>query len=162
MEQFSDKVDYDYEKLESWHRGLETDSQRVTWTAFAILSVFFSERDLSQNNYVWTNLIFLIVRRCGKTNFGWRGPCFPTLKICGWHLLILATIWNILKMTVESISINLFPTNYRLKKDAIVQIKSKLRGAKFFWFFCDMDPLNKIIYSILSCPTRPSSTFITS
>ena len=39
---FSDTVDFSWqiEKLESWHYGLVIDSQRVTWTAFAILAMF--------------------------------------------------------------------------------------------------------------------------
>ena len=38
----SDTVDYSWqiEKLKSWNWGLVTDSQRVTWTAFAILAMF--------------------------------------------------------------------------------------------------------------------------
>ena len=37
-----DTVGYSWqiEKLLSWLWGLETDSQRVTWTAFAILAMF--------------------------------------------------------------------------------------------------------------------------
>ena len=36
---FSDQVDYSWqiETLNSWHWGLMTDSQRVTWTVFTIL-----------------------------------------------------------------------------------------------------------------------------
>ena len=39
-----DTVDYSWwqiEKLELWHWGLVTDSQRVTWRAFAILAMFW-------------------------------------------------------------------------------------------------------------------------
>ena len=34
------------EKLKSWHWGLITESQRVTWTAFAILAMFLLMRSL--------------------------------------------------------------------------------------------------------------------
>ena len=40
----SDTVDYSWqiEKLYTWQWGLVTDSQRVTWTAFAIFAILVS------------------------------------------------------------------------------------------------------------------------
>ena len=42
-ERFSDLVTYSWqiEKLKPWHWGLVADSQRVIWTAFAILAMFY-------------------------------------------------------------------------------------------------------------------------
>ena len=46
-----DTVDYPWqiEKPESWHWGLETGSQRVTWKAFAILAMFWKCIEWNQN-----------------------------------------------------------------------------------------------------------------
>ena len=41
----SDTVDFSWqiEKLKLWHWGIVTDSQRVAWTAFAFLAMFFCQ-----------------------------------------------------------------------------------------------------------------------